>query len=192
MGNFDKLIFEFIFKLRELNFPLLEGLGIFLATYLPYFLIISFIFLISKEKSNLKRLFLFFEGTIAVILSRGILVEFIRFFYYRPRPFEALSVSSLIGDNLSSSFPSGHAAFFFALALIVFSINRQWGWWYFILAALNGLSRIFVGVHWPFDILGGALVGIISGQLTIALLAKTREKISLNPKISAAHLTDSN
>lgn len=178
MTNFDQLIFGFILKLRQLNSAFLEGLGIFLAVYLPYFLVAGFIFLIFKEKNRLKRLFLLLEGMLAAILSRGILVETIRFFYHRSRPFEVLNILSLIGDNLSGSFPSGHAAFFFALALVVFSINRQWGVWYLTLATLNGLSRIFVGVHWPLDIIAGALIGLLSARLITLLLASTKEKIN--------------
>lgn len=178
MTSFDRLIFDSILKLRQLNSPLLEGVGIFLAAYLPYFLIFGFVLLIFKEKNRFKRLFFLLEGALAVILSRGILVELIRFFYHRPRPFEILNIPSLIGNSTSGSFPSGHAAFFFALAMVVFSKNRRWGMWYFILAALNGLSRVFAGVHWPLDIVGGALLGLLSAQLIIVLLAPSKEEIN--------------
>lgn len=180
MTNFDRLIFSFVFKLRELDSALLDGLAIFLAAYLPYLLIVGFIFLIFKEKNRLKRLFLLLEGVLAIILSRGILVEIIRFFYHRRRPFEVLNVPSLISNNFAGSFPSGHAAFFFALALIVFSINRRWGKWYLILATLNGISRVFVGVHWPLDVIAGALGGLLSAQLVIVSLTPARKKINVS------------
>lgn len=105
----------------------------------------------------------------AIILARGIITEAIRFFYHSPRPFEALSFSALISES-GSSFPSGHAAFFFALAMTVFYYGRRLGWWFFSFALVVGFARIFAGVHWPLDILGGAGVGILSGFLVHKLL----------------------
>lgn len=163
MAGFDQSVFGWVWGFARQGF-VLDNLGIFLAAYLPYLLVSGFLIFIFKEKSWRCRLLFFINGVLAVMLSRGIITETVRFFYHRLRPFEFLNFASLVSES-DGSFPSGHAAFFFALATIVYFINHRWGTWYFILAAVNGLSRVFVGVHWPLDIVGGAALGILCGLL---------------------------
>lgn len=85
----------------------------------------------------------------------------------RARPFVALPDTQLLipMDHLYDSFPSGHAALSFALAYIVFKHDRDWGIAFFILAAVVAVSRVFVGVHFPVDVLFGAVVGILAGWI---------------------------
>lgn len=79
----------------------------------------------------------------------------------RARPYETLEglrvLVSLPGD---SSFPSGHSCASFAGAYAVTRCFKKGGWIY-ILAALIALSRIYVGVHYPTDVLAGAIVGTV-------------------------------
>jgi undecaprenyl-diphosphatase len=103
--------------------------------------------------------------SLSVILSRGMITEIIRFFYSRERPFSEIGFSPLIGADAFDSFPSGHAAAFFALATAVFFLNRRAGKWFFALSALIALARVFCGVHWPLDVLAGAIIGVLSALL---------------------------
>lgn len=164
----NAILFNLIFGLSRKNF-LLDGTGVFFAQYVPYLLILGFFWILFLQQGWRRRLFFFSESAIAVILSRGLLTEIIRFFYYSPRPFELLHFQSLIPES-GSSFPSGHAAFYFALATIIFFYNRRWGVWYFALSLLNGAARIFVGVHWPLDVLSGVVLGILCGVFVHWLL----------------------
>lgn len=150
---------------------LVDYSGVFLAEYLGYFLILGVVFLLIAEKDWRRRIYFFSLSAISVILARGIIVEIIRFFYDRPRPFEALGIEPLILNNGAPSFPSGHAAFFFALALAVFFTNKKWGYRFFAGALLIGIARIFIGIHWPLDILAGAVVGLISAFLIKKILS---------------------
>jgi len=168
----DQIIFQVINGLAH-KWWLLDWLGIFLASYLNYFLILIAIFLLIKERNWRWRIYFFCLSGLSVILARGIITEIIRFFYYRPRPFLVLQIQSLLGNSdVAGSFPSGHATAYFALALAIFYINRKWGWWFLGAALLMGLARIFVGVHWPLDILAGALIGLGSAFLIRKLLPK--------------------
>ena len=167
----DQIIFQVINGLAH-KWWLLDWLGIFLASYLNYFLILIAIFLLIKERNWRWRIYFFCLASLSVILARGVITEIIRFFYYRPRPFLVLQIQPLVNHDITASFPSGHATAYFALALAIFYINRKWGWWFLGAALLMGLARIFVGVHWPLDILAGALIGLGSAFLIKKLLPK--------------------
>ncbi len=175
MNNIDVSIFSFIHNLAG-KWWLFDWLGIFFADYLGYFLILVVVFLLIKERDWKRRIHFFSLVVLSVILARGIIAETIRFFYEPSRPFSSLGIQPLIDRVLSSSFPSGHAAAFFALALAVFYYNRRWGWRFLGLALLIGLARIFVGVHWPSDILAGTIIGLGSAFLIKNFLEKYQPK----------------
>jgi len=176
MEAVNQYLFGLIFQFSGRNF-LLDDFAVFASKYLPYVLVLGFLIFAFSSKDWRMRFFIFANGAIAVILARGIITEIIRFFYHHPRPFEVLSFTPLIGES-GYSLPSGHAAWFFALAMIVFYFNRKMGWWYFAFAALIGIARIFAGVHWPLDVAVGALIGIGSGILVHYFLKTYLDKIS--------------
>ena len=120
-----------------------------------------------------KRFYYFALTVVSLILSRGLIAETIRFFYYRPRPFEALNFIPLINQDTVAAFPSGHAAFYFALTFAIFYVSRRWFYWFLAGAVLMGLARAFIGVHWPLDILAGALIGLFSIFMVKYTLART-------------------
>lgn len=167
----DLFIFNAIHSLaNQLN--ILDWFAIFLAKYLPYILIIALIIFFLREKSWKEKIFLAVFAGLTAILSRGLLTEIIRFIYDRPRPFEALGFMSLI-PNGDPSFPSGHAALFFALALAVFKFDKLWGKWFLAAAFAISLARIFVGIHYPSDILGGFAIALISFLIIDRLIKKS-------------------
>ena len=65
-----------------------------------------------------------------------------------------------------SSFPSDHAAVHFGLATAVFIVNRRLGWLAFALAAGLNVVRLYLGFHFPTDVIGGAMLGLIMVGLT--------------------------
>jgi undecaprenyl-diphosphatase len=88
------------------------------------------------------------------------------------------TAKKLIAENADfKSFPSGHAAIFFAIATAVYLYNKKLGIWFFVVAILMGMARIFVGVHWPSDILGGAVIGIISGIIVGKIFKKKTSQV---------------
>lgn len=144
---------------------------IFSAQYLPYVLFAVFLILFFK---NPRKDFLLVPLASALI-SRYVFTELIRFFYYRPRPFAVQNISALVESIPSSSFPSGHAAFFFALSAGVYSFNKKAGLWFFAASIVIGLSRVLAGVHYFSDILGGLAVGILSFWLVSFLYKKVKK-----------------
>lgn len=153
------------------KWSLFDGAIIFFANFLPFILVVAALVFIFSRKNQKKTVAILSVTAMSLILSRGLITEIIRFFYNKPRPFEMLSFLPLISES-SGSFPSGHAAFLFALAMAMFSFDRKLGFWFFLLAFLNGLARIIAGVHWPTDILGGAAIGIASFLIIKAVFGK--------------------
>ncbi|MBI2628366.1 MAG: phosphatase PAP2 family protein [Candidatus Niyogibacteria bacterium] len=141
----------------------LDWLGVFFAEYLGYFLILASFVLIFKKRDRQEQIYFFSFIFSSLILARGIITEAIKFFIAWPRPFFVLNFQPLIDANgINTSMPSGHAAFYFALAAAIFIFNVKASRWFFGAALLMGLARVFAGVHWPADILVGAAIGISS------------------------------
>ena len=87
-------------------------------------------------------------------------------FFERVRPCNALTdVITPLGCAGGYSFPSNHALNNFAAAVFLLRLFPNYKWIFLITATLVSLSRIYLGVHYPSDILGGALIGIIFGYL---------------------------
>ena len=86
----------------------------------------------------------------------------IRFLVKRPRPFMENEVNLLIEALPSYALPSLHAVVLFVISASIFYYNKKVGIILFIIAGVNSLARIFIGVHYPLDVLSGALIGILS------------------------------
>lgn len=160
MLSFDITLFRFINNLAG-HSKVLDFFGIFFAQSLAFVLVLVALILIFLNK-NWKTSFRNFLFTALVLLvSNGFVANIIEFFYVRARPSLVLeNVVVLIQKNLQDpSFPSDHAIFFFALAAVFYFIDRKWFKYFFIGAALMGIARVFVGVHYPLDILMGAIIG---------------------------------
>ena len=90
----------------------------------------------------------------------------------RTRPYVLFDYDILIPRLGDSSFPSGHTSASFAAATAIYAINRRWGIAAYILAALIGFSRLHLGVHFPTDVLAGAILGVLAAKAVQVLLEK--------------------
>lgn len=160
-----------------------DTLIIFLAEYLQYLLIIVFLLLLYfSGYAKRGKIRIFGVTIISIVIARFGLTELIRFFYHRPRPFLVLQAHKLLSNSdwfysdKEWSFPSGHSAFFFAMATATYCYNKKWGIGFFIAVALMNISRIVAGVHYPSDILGGAIIGIVVAYIVFYFAEKRRPK----------------
>jgi len=106
---------------------------------------------------------------VSASLARLVIKPVFLLFVSRPRPFMTSGNAPLIEEDIlaacCNSFPSGHALFVFALATTVFMYNKKWGMVAYICALLVGIARVLAGVHFPTDILGGAVIGAITAWI---------------------------
>ena len=157
--SLDILALYLLHSLAGLS-PLLDQIIVFFAAYFPYLVIIVFVYMVVfSAYTRWEKIEILFVTAFSSLLARFGVVELIRFFIHRPRPFITLPIHPLITET-SWSFPSGHATFFFGMAMAVYLYNKRWGWYFFAFAALISLARVVAGVHYPSDVIGGALIGM--------------------------------
>ena len=106
----------------------------------------------------------------------------------RPRPFEVLpQADPLLKAAVGQSMPSGHAATSFAGAVILAYLTRRAVAGLFLLAVAISFSRVYVGVHYPSDVVVGALLGTAVGLAAAALVARAlRRPSALRPRSGSA------
>ena len=100
--------------------------------------------------------------------------------FQRPRPFVTFSeIIPLIDKPGSFSFPSGHTSTSFAAAFAVLFMEkkRRYAIPAMIIAAMIGFSRMYVGVHYPTDVLGGIIVGFLSAVVAYYLVQMINRKL---------------
>ncbi len=107
---------------------------------------------------------------VAVALSDQISCSLLKPLVGRIRPCNALptdQVRLLVGCSKAFSFPSAHAANSFAMASVVSWGMPRLSLPAFLIAALVAYSRVYVGVHYPFDVVAGAVLGLVIGEIVL-------------------------
>jgi undecaprenyl-diphosphatase len=109
----------------------------------------------------------------SVVVATWLIEYPIKAFFRRRRPFSRVVEALVIGKKPGSwSFPSGHTGSSFASAWILASIWPKQRPLLFGLAGLVGLSRIYLGAHYPGDVASGALIGILLSELVRRLVRR--------------------
>lgn len=155
----------------DFTIPWLTYLGSHIAVVL--FIILSWV--ITKQRKIFRRLLLLYGIQSTVIYG-------LKFLIRRERPFYvlqeiALKISKGPGEILDPSFPSAHAAFSFMMATLL-------GYWFpryriifLIIAGFIGWTRIYLGVHYPTDVLVGGLLGYGITKLFLRYFPLTKDSI---------------
>ena len=157
----DLYIFNFVNGFAG-KWALLDNVGIFFAVYFGYVLLVCLVVFLFINHRKYWRMVV--ESFLAALFVRFILVEIFYQIHFKFRPFVGNPINLLIHyDKNQTSFPSGHASFYFALSTIIYGYNKKAGVLFYIGSFLIVISRVFVGVHWPLDVLAGAILGIVMG-----------------------------
>jgi len=165
--NFDKNLFFIINNgwtnpLSDILFAALTLLG---SDYviIPLIALIFYFF----DRKNFKRNFTLL---ISSLLIGGILVHILKELVDRPRPLGGMeelikegkvSINVIFEPLLAASFPSGHSQTIFTAATVLGYIYKRYIGIFFLIAFLSGVSRIYVGAHYPLDVLAGGIIGVI-------------------------------
>ena len=120
-----------------------------------------------------RRLGMFTSVLLAVLLASALADNVLKPLFQRERPFVTMSGDVIGGRPEDDSFPSGHSSNAFAGALVLSRVATLAAplWWG--LAAAIAYSRVYLGVHYPLDVVGGALVGVACGILAMRLTGRT-------------------
>lgn len=165
-------LFDLINGLAGKN-GILDMSMIFFAQYLVFSVILLLLYLWFRNGGNEDDRKMSVLVFLSMLLSLALAMA-ISSVYYHPRPFAMGLGTTLIHKAPDSSFPSDHTTVMFASSfpLIFFGRYRKEGSLFFLLAVLVGFSRIFCGIHFPFDITGSFLVALLTG--TVLFLFKER------------------
>jgi membrane-associated phospholipid phosphatase len=175
--NIDRIVFYFCNHsvqngLFDAVLPVVTDLnkhwyGIWLAAILWLFLLLR-----AGTPGRIAALLLIPTITFSDQLNSSLL----KFLFVRPRPCHALpDVHLLVGCGSGYSFPSSHAVNTFAAALVLAYFLPRWTWAFFSFAIIVAFSRVYVGVHYPSDVLAGSIIGLLCGSLVI-LVFRTIER----------------
>jgi undecaprenyl-diphosphatase len=120
---------------------------------------------------------------LAITILEHSFMRFMKAFFLRPRPFDFWASVNVLGHRPSNeSFPSGHTS---DVVAAVFLLNYfypgkvKWTW---AVAGLVAFTRVYRGVHYPTDLIGGAALGVAFASVAIVFLSVTR----VLPKITSA------
>jgi len=98
--------------------------------------------------------------------------------FLRERPYSFMKRNIFLEEDLGPSFPSGHSEKAFSGAVILSSQYGKLKIVFYIFAILTAISRIYIGIHYPLDVIFGSLIGLIVGNIILNLPTKeTQQKI---------------
>ena len=122
-------------------------------------------------------IFLYFKKLrkVGILMGISLVLEFvfanliIKNLTARIRPYDVIDGLTVLVDKAHDySFPSAHTGSAFALAVVIFMVmERKYGIIAIVIASLMGFSRMYVGMHYPSDVLGGILIGTMTSVLAV-------------------------
>lgn len=142
--------------------PVLDFIAVFissLGTLSAIWIVLTVIFLIVKKTRRLG-----IAMAISILLTLIIGNVIIKPIVARTRPYDInTAIQIIVNPEHDYSFPSGHTFFAFSSATVIFMRYKRVGIFFLIFAVLMGLSRLYLYVHFPTDVICGAILGIIVG-----------------------------
>jgi undecaprenyl-diphosphatase len=169
LQNLDASVFHFING--SLQNPVLDLLMPFITDlnkHTTVLVLVGVVLIVLAVKGGARGRIAVAALAIGILFSDQLNSSVAKFILERPRPCHVLSnVHLLVGCGSGYSFPSSHAVNNFCGAVILSFFFPEAAVWLYAFAAVVSFSRVYVGVHYPSDILGGAIIGICCGLIII-------------------------
>ncbi len=137
--------------------------GVLASTVVVWLLLSVWIFIREEKRDH----WFFLPIVLASFLSILVTDVILKNFFGRARPPLSLGTIYVGSPLLDHSFPSGHATFAWALAVVLASKEPRTRWLFYLLAFLISLSRVYLGAHYPSDVIAGTLVGLGVGYISL-------------------------
>src|SRR5438552_2076015 len=183
LGNFDTQLYLAIAAQRNVVTSVIAVALTYLNWDGFFWWVLAFLLLRSR---GLNRRGIAATSTVVVaILTSWWFTELLKFIVQRPRPFDALANTpgplpapeTVIAHPSSYSFPSGDASLALGAAVAFAYVSPKYRVPVLLLGVSAALARVVVGVHYPFDVLGGIIVGIVFGVLATRIVAFVRRRL---------------
>jgi undecaprenyl-diphosphatase len=143
---------------------------VFIAEYMALFLALGVVLIWFTRKKQSKMMIVC--ATITFVFAE-IIGKIAGKFHSNNQPFaELTNVNKLIEKAVDNSFPSDHTILFFSFCVSFWLFRKGWWFLWVILACFVGISRIWVGVHYPADVLVGAIISIIASLIVYLVVPK--------------------
>ncbi|WP_020060782.1 undecaprenyl-diphosphatase [Bacillus sp. 123MFChir2] len=152
------------------QYSFLNSAMVFFAEYMVY--ILCLIIIVYWFTGSRKGRMMVIQAMIAFVIAE-VIGKIAGKFYFNYQPFAVLpDVNKLVDHAVDNSFPSDHTILFFSICFSFWLVRKKTGWLWLILAFCVAISRIWVGVHYPFDVTIGALIGCISALFSYWFVPK--------------------
>ncbi len=110
------------------------------------------------------------------IIAGAVFTLPVKFLIDRIRPYNQIASTRLLTPpEPDPSFPSGHTELSFLATTIVSRYHPEYNKYLYAFSFTVALSRIYVGVHFPIDVIGGAIIGVLVGRLVIILVQRMKK-----------------
>ncbi|PKH07944.1 undecaprenyl-diphosphatase [Moritella sp. Urea-trap-13] len=139
----------------------IDYIFIFLAEGMPYIFITLVVLVWFRSEERIKRYLIAATLTSVVGIAINHVIAQV---YFHPRPFMNDLGTTLVQHTANSSFPSDHTTFMFCIAfsLLFHQATKKLALGLTVFAVIGGLSRVYIGVHYPFDIAAASVIGVLS------------------------------
>lgn len=166
---------DFLLTLQQLHNPILNRVMVMITSLgnVGWLFIVIGIVLLCKKSTRKQG----FHVLLALIISVIVCNVFLKDLVARARPCWLMpEIELLIHMPKDYSFPSGHTSASFAAAVALGVYNRKMGILMYVLAFLIAFSRMYLFVHFPTDVLGGAVTGTISAIIAGVVIKRLEQR----------------
>jgi undecaprenyl-diphosphatase len=171
LQNLDAAVFHFLNgSLQNRVFDILMPFITDLNKHTSVLVIVGILLLLLFVKGGTNGKFAVVVLVFGILFSDQLNSSVAKFILARPRPCHVLQhVHLLVNCGSGYSFPSSHAVNNFCGAVILSFFFSRAAVWLYTFAAVVSFSRVYVGAHYPADVLGGTVIGICCGLIMIVL-----------------------